>query len=68
MSEKGYVVNCTEATAMKMKEKDESRPDTKSTFQAALGIPVVVSEEIPPGHIELRCNGVLVKRFYVDMD
>ena len=68
MTERGYVVKCTEATAVKMKEKDDSRVDTQSTFQAALGIPVVVDEEVPVGHVEIRCNGVLVKRFYVDMD
>lgn len=61
----GYVVRCTEATAMRMKEKDESRPSGQSQFQAALGIPLEVDENVPDGHIEVRCNGVLVKRYYV---
>lgn len=65
MTTRGYEVRCTEATAIKMKEKDESRPDGQSHFQAALGIPVVTDENVPVGHIEVRCNGVLVKRFYV---
>jgi hypothetical protein len=61
----GYEVRCTEETAIKMKEKDDSRPSGQSHFQAALGIPVVVDPEVPEGHIEVRCNGVLVKRYYV---
>ena len=65
MSTQGYVVRCTEATAMKMKEKDEGRPAGQSHFQAALGIPLETDERVPEGHIEVRCNGVLVKRYYV---
>lgn len=61
----GYEVRCTEATAMKMKEKDDARPDTQSTFQAALGMPLVTDENVEVGAIEVRCNGVLVKRYHV---
>jgi hypothetical protein len=62
----GYEVRCTEATAMKIKEKDtERRQAGSSPFQPALGVPLVTDEEVPEGHVEVRCNGVLVKRYYV---
>lgn len=60
-----YEVHCTEATVLKMKEKDDSRPAGQSSFQAALGMPVIVDEEVPEGHIEVRSNGIIVKRYYV---
>lgn len=58
-----YEIRCTEASAMKLKEKDDSRPPGRSSFQAALGMPLVVDENIPENYIEVYDNGVLVKRY-----
>lgn len=60
----GYEIRCTEATAVRMKKKVNKRPVGQSDFQAALGMPLVTDERVPDGHIEVRCNGVLVKRYY----
>lgn len=60
-----YEVRCTEATAQKIKEKDQSRPDGQTAFQAALGVPVVTDERVPEGVVELRSNGELVKRYTI---
>lgn len=60
-----YELRCTEETALKIKEKDDSRPAGQSTFQATLGIPIVTDENVPVGVIEMRSNGVLVKRYTI---
>lgn len=58
-----YEIRCTEASAIKLKQKDDSRPEGVSSFQATLGMPLVVDERIPEDYIELYDNGVLVKRY-----
>jgi hypothetical protein len=60
-----YEVRCTQETADKIKTRDQSRPEGQSTFQAALGMPVVIDENITPGAIEVYDNHVLVKRYHI---
>jgi hypothetical protein len=64
---RGYEVRCTQLSADKLKERDANRPEGQSTFQATLGMPVVIDENVPDGHVEVRCNGVLVKRYHIDV-
>jgi hypothetical protein len=60
MSQENPEARCTEATALRMKEGEIS-PMYATTFQAALGIPLVISEEVPDGRVQFWMDGKMVR-------
>lgn len=61
-----YEAYVTQETAIRMKEMDESRPDSASNFGAALGMPVVVRDDIPPNIVRIVNNGAIVRDINLD--
>lgn len=56
-----YEVRCTQETSDNLEEKSQSFPWTQ--FERAVRMPVVVSDQVPPGIVQLWDNNRLVDEF-----
>lgn len=56
-----YEAQCTAATAQKVKEMDEKRPEGATAFGAALGMPLTIRDDIPEGIVRIANRGSIVK-------
>jgi hypothetical protein len=60
-----YEAQCTSATAQKVKERDEKRPEGSTAFGAALGMPLTIRDDIPEGIVRIANNGTIIKDIQV---